>query len=261
LGHDRCQTAIKSHPHPQADGGPELAIYRRYPLPESTLTSHIPALFLSLLVACSVSQGENEDDTGTHEGRPDSLECSDTSTTLASDEASVLGFSADEVLAVMAGPVDAAGTWSADDSAVLVTLSVVAAGDAVFHEREPVEDTGVPDDTGFEMGAPDDGCPDWVEIPVQLALTTDDGAFDETVVGSVLAMDTASLWVSADLDWTALTGTFTFTEIDPAEWDQVTLSVSAGWVDGSPTGQVDMNASRKVSEDMGEGMVGPVLLW
>ncbi len=218
------------------------------------------ALLLLGLLACGDDTNQLRD-TGAPTGAPDMIECSDTTTTLASGELSPLGFSADEVLARIAGPVDAAGTWTDTSTAVTVTLAAAAAGDAVFHLREPVGDTGASEDTGFATGAPDDACQDWLEIPLTLTLVTDDGAFDEVVSASVLAMDTASLWASAELDWTALGGSYTFTEIDPSEWDEVGLSVSAGWAEGVPTGQVDMSASREVSASLSEGMVGPVLRW
>ena len=167
---------------------------------------------------------------------------------------------------MVAGPLTADATWTADSSSTTITLSVDLAGDPIFHDREPAPDTGATD-TGFASGAPDYQCPDYLELPVSISFSTDDGAFDETVTGSIMAMDLSSLWATAELDWTALSGSYTFTEIDPTEWDSVSLSISAGWAGGDSSGQVDMSASRTVSggsgsgTGMGEGMVGPVLRW
>jgi hypothetical protein len=220
-----------------------------------------PALLLTLL-ACTLGTEElRDDDTGLHQGMPDAQECSDTLTTLAMDEPCPLGFSADEVLAVVAGPVEASGTWTADGATVLVSLAASAGGAPIYHDRAPMDDTGGPEDTGPAMGAPDDACQDWLELPLDLVLITDDGAFDEVVSATMLAMDLAALWASAELDWAALGGSYTFDEIDPDDWDEVGLAVSAGWFEGLPTGQVDMSASRSVSDTMGEGLVGPVLRW
>jgi hypothetical protein len=214
-----------------------------------------------LLSACFDDTERQGSDTGLHAGQPDYQACDDTTSVLTQDEPCPLGFSADDVLAVVAGPASASATWTDGGATTTVTIQALLAGEVLYHDRSPVEDTGGPEDTGPAMGAPDDGCPDWLEIPITLGLTTDDGAFDESVTASIMAMDTASLWASAELDWTALGGNYTFTEIDPSEWDQVSLSVSSGWSAGALTGQVDMSASREVSEDMGEGMVGPVLRW
>ena len=218
----------------------------------------LPLLILS---ACFTETERKGDDTGLLTGQPDYQACDDTTTVLAQDVASPLGFSADDVLVVVSGPASAAATWTDGGAGTTVTIGATLAGDVVYHDRSPVEDTGGPEDTGPAPGAPDDACVDWLEVPITMALATDDGAFDESVPASILAMDTGSLWASAELDWAALGGSYVFTEIDPSEWDSVSLSVSAGWSAGSLTGQVDMSASREISEDMGEGLVGPVLRW
>jgi len=215
-----------------------------------------------LLISACFDEGELKTaDTGLPSGQPDYQACDDATSVLDQDAVCALGFSADDVLTVVTGPASAAATWTDGGAATTVTISASLAGDVVYHDRSPVEDTGGPGDTGYATGAPDDGCADWLEVPVTLGLATDDGAFDESVVASILAMDPASLWGSAELDWSALGGSYVFTEIDPAEWDEVSLSVSAGWSAGVMTGQVDMSADRTVSEDMGEGLVGPVLRW
>jgi len=215
-----------------------------------------------LLISACFNEGDLKiADTGLHSGQPDYQVCDDATSVLEQDAVCALGFSADDVLAVVTGPASAAATWTDGDAATTVTISASLAGDVVYHDRSPVEDTGGPGDTGYAMGAPDDGCADWLEVPVTLGLATDDGAFDESVVASILAMDTASLWASAELDWAALGGSYVFTEIDPAEWDEVSLGVFAGWSAGAMTGQVDMNASRAIGEGVGQGLVGPVLRW
>jgi hypothetical protein len=220
----------------------------------------LPLLLLALS-AC-FSEGEPRvTDTGLHSGQPDYQACDDTTSVLEQDVACALGFAADDVLAVVAGPASAPATWTDGGAVTTVTIGSSLAGEVVYHDRSPAADTGSSDDTGHATGAPDDACPDWLEVPITLTLTTDDGAFDESVAASILAMDTASLWASAELDWSALGGSYVFTEIDPDEWDEVSLGVSAGWSAGAMTGQVDMNASRTVSEDMGEGITGPVLRW
>ena len=198
-------------------------------------------------------------------GMPDQIDCEDVTTVLAAADTSPLGFSADEVLAIVAGPTLATATYPDGGATTGLSISLALVGDPVFHERTEVVDTGGGGaDTGPAWGAPsgaDGGCPDWLELPLSLRFVTDDGAFDESVSSTMLAMDLASLWASADLDWENLGGSYTFTEIDPTEWDEVSLSVSAGFSGGATNGQVDMSASRTVSADMGEGMVGPVLRW
>ena len=235
-----------------------------------TLLKFLSALSVATLTT-SCAGGDVKDDTAApgddsgvvsgDGGMPDYQECDDSTATLASSDISALGFSADDVLTAVAGPSSASGTWTDGGAITTVTLAVSLSGAPVFHDRSPTVDTG----TGME--GPDSACPDWLEVPVSVTFATDDGAFDETLSASILAMELSSLWASSELDWTALSGTYTFTDIDPAEWDTVGLSLSAGWSGGATTGQVDMSASRSLSEDTGggvatgEGIVGPVLRW
>ena len=197
-------------------------------------------------------------------GVPDYQECDDVTSELAPSDVSGLGFSAADVLAVVAGPTTAVGTWSDGGPTITVSLAVAAAGSPVFHDRSPAADTGG-SDSGMGGGGADGNCYDWLDVPVTIAFSTDDGKFAEAVSANVTAIELSSMWASGELDWSALSGTYTFTEIDPAKWDDVALSLSAGWAGGATMGQVDMSASREIADSgggaTGEGIVGPVLRW
>lgn len=241
-----------------------------------------PILFLAL-AACGGGQtlpGEGPTaDTGTDDkgntglGVPEYIGCSDTETPLGASDASPLGFSADEVVAGIAGPLTAVATWAERDGSPTVSFTVTAAGDPVFHDREVAEDTG-PADTGatstYAMGAPEpawsgyDACSDYLEVPVTVHFSSDDGSFDETVAVSLMVEDPTLPSMYVDLDVDALGGSFVFTEIDPAEWDEVSLQLENRWGADGVQGQVSMQASRVVSTGptgVAEAMVGPVLSW
>ena len=179
--------------------------------------------------------------------------CAEEVTTLEPDEESPLGVSGNEVVAPIAGPLSADATWSATGAPTTVSFAVSRSGDPVFHDLSQPEDP--------PEGGPDYQCFDWLEVPVLVLFSTDDGGFDETLSASLRIDEMGGPWLSAALDWEALGGTFTFTEIDPADWDEVVLDVGNGWSGAAMAGQVNMNASRDAGGGVGEGMVGPVLNW
>lgn len=218
------------------------------------------ALTLSVAFAAACTTTEHskptDSDSGSY-GRPDYIACEDTTTALDLADVSPLGFSGDDVLAMVAGPLSAAAEWSERAGAPTVTVSVMTAGTAIFHDLEPALDTG----GAVAEGAPDGPCSDALELPVTVSFSTDDGAFAEHSTTAMWVTDLAYVSVGAALDPAALGGTFTFTEIDPAEWDSVTLDLSNSWTGDGITGQVSMQASREVGPNTGEGMIGPVLQW
>ena len=134
-----------------------------------------------------------------------------------------------------------------------------SAGDPIFHDLEESSDTG-----GSSQGA-DDACIDFLEQPVTLEFYTDDGAFNESMSTAIYVTDLDSISVGAEFDPFSLNGSFTFADLDPSEWDVVTLSISNSWANGNLQGQVSMSASVELSGDSGTangmGVVGPVLMW
>ena len=179
--------------------------------------------------------------------------CDEVISTLGPDEESPLGMSGADIVAGIAGPLTAPATWSASGASTDVSFALTQAGDPVFHDLSQPADP--------PPGGPDYQCLDWLEVPVTLLFATADGGFDETLSASLRQDEMGGPWLSADLDWSNLTGSFTFTEIDPTEWDEVGLDLSNGWTEATMDGQVQMFASRASSGGVSKGMVGPVLSW
>ncbi len=207
-------------------------------------------------------RGTGGDDSGSH-GDPDAFECVDTVTRLSLGNVSPLGFSGDDVLAAISGPVSAPAAWTERSGAPSITLSVSSPGRPKFHDLEPAAHTG---DTGARSeGHPDAPCSDYLELPVTVSFSSDDGAFAEALSTTMWVADLADLHVDASMDPAALAGNFTFTEIDPTEWNSVSLELSNSWSAGAIQGQVIMDASRQTEGDNGEitGSVweAPVLVW
>lgn len=142
--------------------------------------------------------------------------CDETRTELGDDEASALGFSADDVFAELTLPATLDGRIDGD-VAVTVTLDLIRTDDPVaFVDREPSE----PPDDVEEIPTIDVQCDDTLEIPVQLTLTTDDGSFDETVTAELEAATPGGVALFADLgDGQALDGTYQPGTVDTSEYD------------------------------------------
>lgn len=193
-------------------------------------------------------------------GVPDYIPCDDTTTTIAEDDDSLMGFSGLDVLAQTATVTSSTARWSEGSSPnTTLHITVSSAGAPIFHDLEESTDTGGP-----SQGA-DFACMDYLEQPVTLDFYTDDGAFNESLSTAIYAMDIDAISVGGDFDPFALNGSFTFADLDPSEWDTVSLSLSNGWSNGGIQGQISMSASVELSGDSGTasgmGMIGPVLIW
>ena len=219
-------------------------------------------LFLVLINACDLPTKPGDTvpatgETGTGSGDAEYTGCDDTTSAVAADEVTALGFSANDVLTALTGPFSASAEWYDTHTTTTLSLAVSGDGDATFYDREVAVDTG----SGGLGGGADPQCSDELEVPVAIAFSTADGGFDEHISSSVFATDLSSLSVGGDLDWTALGGSFTITSLDPSDWDTVTLSLEAVVAGGATTGEVRLSASKDTGGGSGMGQVGPVLLW
>jgi hypothetical protein len=157
---------------------------------------------------------------------------------LAWSERSPLGFSASELLGALGSEHDGRLTY---DDGTSTTLSLALARDAArnveFQER-----AWVSDNSGAEIGtAIGVECPNVVSMPVVLTFSSGDGAFAEGWSITLLAESMMRATAQVQLDLNALEGSFTVTQVDPAEFDDVLAYLaltlgSQGW-SGTITGQ------------------------
>lgn len=187
------------------------------------------ALCLATLIGCDGGQTGDE-----------GARCDPASTTdLALDEASPLGFSGADVLAVAGGAHEATLTWEIGGTTGL-EVEVVHDGTVKFVEYEWI------DDSGQDIAAL--GCDDQVELGATLSFATADGAFAESVDTRLdaTAGDAASLFEELDLD--ALTGTYAVTtETDTSDFDAIRAFLSITFESDGWSGEV---------EGQGEGTTG-----
>ena len=154
---------------------------------------------------------------------------------LAWSERSALGFSADELLNALGSERRGRLTWQNGTSSPLALTLERASGSVELQQREWVDDG-----SGRELASGGD-CNDAVALPVTLGFTTSDGAFAEQWQLTLLAESSAgaAAFVSIDLD--SLRGSFTVTQVDPADFDEVLASLTVelagdGW-SGTLAGQ------------------------
>ncbi len=154
---------------------------------------------------------------------------------LAWSERSTLGFSADELLNALGSEREGRLAWQNGTSTPLTLTLARASGSVEFQQRAWMNDG-----SGRELATSGD-CNDVLALPVTLGFTTSDGAFAEQLQLTLLAQSAAraDAFVSIDLD--SLEGSFTVTQVDPADFDDVLASLTLafdndGW-SGSLSGQ------------------------
>jgi hypothetical protein len=150
-------------------------------------------------------------------------------------EDSVLGFGGDAISALAAGSHSGTLTW-ASGSTTGVTVDVGDLGEIRFEDMAWIDDNG----SGIE---PADDCPDQVAVDATIGLTTEDGAFAESFALPLTAStaDEAGFWTELTLD--ALGGSYTVTEVDPADYDGVAAFVGGTFDESGSHGTIDGQAT------------------
>lgn len=170
---------------------------------------------------------------------------------LTGDEDSELGFGADEVKALVDGAHEGTLVYEAGGETAL-HLTVSGLTNARFLEQEYVDDG-----SGMEPALAMD-CPDIVAIDAQVALVTDDGAFDEAFAQRIDVEATDLGYFYHELDLTALGGTF---EVPgAADYDAVRAFVDATFAADGTTGVID-GQGESVDGDVASATAIPVGTW
>lgn len=168
------------------------------------------AFWMVGLVGCALDGGQSGEEGARCEAS--------SSTTLARDEVSPLGFTPAEVLAFTEGTHVGELVW-ADGPTTDVTVSVTFEGGSIaFVDYEVVTDDGA-------EPAAEIGCADLVEVEERVAVVSADGAFDESftvVLGAASADAMTGVHALDDVN-----GTFTVGDhVDVSDYDAV-----SAWLD------------------------------
>jgi hypothetical protein len=166
----------------------------------------IPAWFL--IVGCFEGNDKDFEATGPH--------CEDTPTVLTLEEASSLGFSGADLLALASGVHSETLSWASGGSTPVTVTVTWGEGEVRFMDSEAVyPDTGLTMDIGIE-------CQDYLEVDVALTIATEDGALDESFDLALRSDEGTTVSASVQLDHTQMNGSYEFTLMDPSEYDSVT---------------------------------------
>ena len=138
------------------------------------------------------------------------LLCDATETALSMSESSGLGQSADDVLAQVDGSHSSTAVYDEDLSntaGLTVTLSS-SASEATFMDQSV---NGGGSDTSEDSDATpgsEDLCPDFLKFDVDVALSTDDGAFAEDIPSILRVYADGSIEVDGEMDLSQLQGSY-----------------------------------------------------
>jgi hypothetical protein len=221
-------------------------------------------LILCTLIACgSSTKGDTVDSAG-GSGIPSEGSwpyCEETLTPLGWDEAAPDGTVPAEALAAIEGETAATLTWDGGGSTPL-TLTVTADGEPAWVEQEAIYPaTGTAPAIGVV-------CWDQLRIPVSVTLTTEDGQLDETwsqdhspTPEPYTATGEPGLALWATLDPDALTGSYTLTGIDPADYDFLQLSITGSLLEGVSHGGATIEGQQTSGEAVSFGHVANVASW
>ncbi|MEJ7733021.1 MAG: hypothetical protein WKG00_27965 [Polyangiaceae bacterium] len=217
----------------------------RSALPASALL--LVAVCAAALVGCDSPQG------GGQIGGEKTAGCYEVvSTPLALDEVSTLGFSAADALPTLEGPRTETLLWAKGGDTVLSLEALYVGGETRLVESEY---------RSYGQTTPELDCPPAIEIDLDLDFATADGQFAETWQATARADSAQSASFFHDIDLGALTGTYQVTEVDPADYDSVSVFASVVFsgqaASGSLSGQATFSESDRTGDD--DGTVGAEL--
>ncbi|HTV25204.1 MAG TPA: hypothetical protein VMG12_41205 [Polyangiaceae bacterium] len=158
---------------------------------------------------------------------------------LAWSELSSLGFSADNLLNTLGSESAARLSWS-NGGGTSLTLGVERASARVEFQSREFTSNSSGAEPAAEIGI---DCKDVVAVPVTLSFSTADGAFAEAWPLTLLADSATHVNTSVRLDPNDVAGTFSVTQVDPNQYDDVRLFVDLTFADGAWTGSISGQAN------------------
>jgi hypothetical protein len=157
-----------------------------------------------------------------------------TTTPIGLDEPTALGFTAADVLAIADGDHPASLAWDKGGSTGLAVSVTADAASARYVVRDW-------QDNGSGMAEPAMDCADVIEIDAVTGFATDDGAFAESWTTVLSASESGLVLLGASVAPDAIAGSYEVTEVDPAQYDELTLffdvAIAASGATGIVAGQ------------------------
>ncbi len=210
-------------------------------IPNSPLPSRLSAFAgLSLLVASSLGLGACAPKDGGQVGE-ENLGCQSVlSEPLTLDGDNPLGFTIAQVLELAEGDHQSALSWADGNDSVL-HASLVFSGEASYEDREWIDDG-----SGIEPALVDMDCNDILRMQVQVELSSEDGALDESYALQLEAGTSDEAHLSTELP--TLTGSLVIEDFAPAGSYSsfrafLDLSITSAGLSGTISGQAESSGS------------------
>jgi len=184
--------------------------------------------------------------------------CVDTKTAVAIDEVTALGFSAQDILALVAGDEEQDLTWLGDGLAgpeagattINFTFDTSNPGPVMFVDSEPNPDSEIEIDAD---------CSDRLEVSLSLTVSTADGMLDETVETTLSAQDASGASWRGRIAAKDLSGDFP-ADADP-DFDLVAVEVAGTHSATDMSGEVMAEIESKDDGPDGIAAFGVVGQW
>lgn len=217
----------------------------RLPMPAAPA----PLASLLLLVACDAGGQSGEENVA--------WGCEVVSETpIAADEVTPDGLTAQDAAALVT-PFSGPLTWVEHPATTLDLTPTVDVGSARFVDYE-LPEVGEGPEPALE-------CVDTIEMDADLAFVTADGLLDELWSIVLVARDASTTDADAEIDPAALAGTYTVTEVDPADYDVVRMFVNPVWtstaVSGRLTGQAETTGDASDPDSTASATFFDIAIW
>lgn len=198
-------------------------------------------MFITLLTLLLTGCGELPNDGG--QSGEEGVACTAIdSTEYALGDDTPLGFTGQSVVDLAAGDHLGVLTWASGTPTDLTVGVATTSTSVTWNDNEWTGGDQNGSDNGMEMKALGD-CLDDLVLGVDLSFTTADGAFAESWPLELHAATADEVTAYNELNFDALTGTYTVTEVDPTAYDAVTgyldLSLTAAGPAGTIQGQAE----------------------
>lgn len=161
---------------------------------------------------------------------------------LSAGEQSPLGYSMEELAALVDGPQQRTFTYTGDGTETWATVELVGLdGDATFRDEEPNGDV------------PASWCMDSLIIDARATFSTEDGAFDEPLVGDVRSVEDDpvtqlefSMGDPIEIEHDQLVGSYQVPGLDPSTCDTLAYTWHIVFTAGSSEGILWFSCRRTV---------------
>ena len=159
--------------------------------------------------------------------------CEDSPAVIAADDPTALGLSGQDLLELAGALTETELYWVDTAGTTALSLALSYGG-----ETRWVDSTELPCSDPEDCPAIAASCEDRLEVDVTLGFQTADGAFDELWSTTLSSTDGRTATFGLTIDPDALGGDWTPEALDPAQYEDFSISATGRFGDGGPSGSI-----------------------